>query len=56
MVINSRSWKLTYPLRFIGKTVKWFIRGSIAWLTFSPTSRPRRTIKNLGVIFLGLKS
>jgi len=49
MVVNSRSWKLTYPLRLIGKTVKWFIRGSIAWLTFSPSSRPRRIIKNLAL-------
>lgn len=41
-VINSRSWKLTKPLRLTGKFARWFVRGSKAWLTFAPGSRPRR--------------
>ena len=26
LIVNSNSWKLTYPLRIIGKTVRWFVR------------------------------
>ena len=29
----------------IKKTIQWFLTGSKAWFTFSPTSRPRRTLK-----------
>jgi len=29
-IINSRSWKLTLPLRLVGKFVRWFVRGSSA--------------------------
>lgn len=47
MVVNSNSWKLTKPLRFVGKFVRWFVRGSYHWLAFSPTSRPRRIVKNM---------
>lgn len=43
-VINSRSWKLTKPLRLASKFAQWFARGSIAWLTLKPGSRPRRVI------------
>lgn len=49
MVVNSNSWKLTYPLRLLGKFARWFVYGSYHWLTFSPTSRPRRVIKNLAL-------
>ena len=45
MIVNSNSWKLTYPLRVISNTIKWFTRGALAWLTFSPTSRPRRIVR-----------
>ena len=45
MVANSNSWKLTYLLRLLGKFARWFIYGSYHWLTFSPTSRPRRMLK-----------
>jgi O-antigen chain-terminating methyltransferase len=46
-VTNSTSWKLTKPLRYAGKTVRWFTRGVKAWLTFSPESRPRRVLNKL---------
>ncbi|HQT03981.1 MAG TPA: class I SAM-dependent methyltransferase [Thiotrichales bacterium] len=45
LVVNSNSWKMTKPLRLFGKAVRWFFRGSYHWLTFSPTSRPRRVLK-----------
>ncbi len=49
MVVNSRSWKVTKPLRVAGKIARWFMLGATAWLTFSPASRPRRTLKNLAL-------
>lgn len=42
MVINSRSWRITYPLRLSMAWVKWLVRGSLAWITRKPGSRPRR--------------
>lgn len=45
MVVNSRSWKVTKPLRIAGKIARWFVLGATAWLTFSPASRPRRELK-----------
>lgn len=51
-VVNSNSWKVTKPLRLMGKALRWFIRGSKAWIIFSPSSRPRRMIKE---ILLSLK-
>ncbi|WP_298220053.1 class I SAM-dependent methyltransferase [Halothiobacillus sp.] len=45
-VVCSRSWKLTKSLRLAGKFARWFVRGSIAWLTFKPGSRPRRMIRS----------
>ena len=47
IVVNSNSWKITKPLRLIGQFARWFMRGSYHWITFSPTSRPCRIIKNL---------
>ena len=49
-VVNSRSWKITKPLRLASKFAQWFTRGSIAWLTFAHGSRPRRVIRT-GLIF-----
>lgn len=37
--------KLTKPFRMIRRALEWFIVGSKAWLTFSPSSRPRRELK-----------
>lgn len=45
MVCGSRSWRWTLPLRKAGKAARWFRDGSIAWITFSPSSRPRRMLK-----------
>ena len=44
-VINSRSWRITAPLRWTMGRAKWFVRGSVAWLTLKPGSRPRRTAR-----------
>lgn len=47
---NSRRWQITEPMRAMTKHAEWLARGSIAWLTFSPGSRPRR-IMRMGLIF-----
>lgn len=44
-IVNSRSWRMTAPLRFVFDMMKWVVRGGIAWITFKPGSRPRRTLK-----------
>jgi O-antigen chain-terminating methyltransferase len=43
-VYASRSWRLTAPLRLTGNLIKWWLRGTVAWLTFKPGTRPRRLI------------
>jgi FkbM family methyltransferase len=43
-IANSSSWKITYPLRIFGGFSKWVIQGGRAWITFTPGSRPRRTL------------
>lgn len=45
LTINSESWKFKYPLRVIGKFIRWLYYGSKAWITFSPYSRPRRILR-----------
>lgn len=43
-LLNSRSWKITKPLREFNKFLKWFKTGVKSWITFSPQSRPRRVL------------
>ena len=50
-VIHSNSWKLTKPLRIVGIAIRWFVCGLYHWITFSPSSRPRRVIKNILIKF-----
>jgi len=45
MIANNFSWGKTLPLRLAGKGIQWFVYGTIAWLTFSPASRPRRLLR-----------
>ena len=45
LVINSRSWRITAPIRLMLDAIKWFLRGSVAWLTLRPGSRPRRAAR-----------
>ena len=44
-IINSRTWRMTAPLRWVMDKVKWFVHGGVAWITLRPGSRPRRTAK-----------
>ena len=44
---QSTSWKITKPFRSISQRVKWFTRGVKHWLTFAPSSRPRRVSKQV---------
>ena len=41
-IINSRSWRLTAPMRSVTRSMRWFVRGCVAWFTLKPGSRPRR--------------
>lgn len=52
-VYNSYSWRITLPFRLASEAVRWFARGSMAWLNFAPMSRPRRGARN---ILLSLKA
>lgn len=52
LVVNSSSWKLTKPLRLVGKMARRFVRGSIAWMTFAPASRPRQISEDLIISLL----
>jgi len=47
LILNSKSWKITAPLRKLVYFLKWFKNGVMAWLLFKPHSRPRRIIKSL---------
>ena len=51
-ILNSKSWKITKPLRELTKFMRWFVTGVWHWITFSPTSRPRRVAKK---VLLNLK-
>ena len=35
------------PFRLAGKTVRWLVTGTKHWVTFSPTSRPKRVTKQM---------
>jgi FkbM family methyltransferase len=41
----SHSWRYTGPLRFVSRTAGYVVHGAIAWLTFAPSSRPRRMLR-----------
>ncbi|RJQ28021.1 FkbM family methyltransferase [Candidatus Parcubacteria bacterium] len=47
IVYNSHSWRITAPLRDLGFVLRWFIRGTITWLTFAPGCSPRRISRNI---------
>ena len=53
LILNSNSWKLMKPFRLLGHFSRWFVSGVKHWITFSPTSRPRRILKKL---LISLKS
>lgn len=44
-VYGSNSWRITAPLRYVSTTARWLYRGSKAWLTFAPMSRPNRVAR-----------
>jgi glycosyltransferase involved in cell wall biosynthesis len=45
LIINSMSWKITKPYRYLGHKIKWLKGNAKAWVTFAPTSRPRKILK-----------
>ena len=46
-VYVSKSFRITAPLRSASRAARWFVRGSWAWLTLRPGSRPRRVALRL---------
>jgi len=46
-LLDSKSWKITKPLRIGAKWFRWFKTGVKHWITFSPTSRPRRVMLSI---------
>jgi hypothetical protein len=45
-IYASTSWRLTAPLRSMTVAARRFVRGSRAWMTLEPSSRPRRAVRN----------
>lgn len=54
VIEGSNSWRFTRPLRTLGKVARWFVRGSKAWLTLTPASRPRRVLRT-AIVYLKQK-
>ena len=46
-LLNSKSWKITAPLRKFADFLRWFKTGAYSYITFAPQSRPRRVAKSL---------
>ncbi|WP_165786955.1 class I SAM-dependent methyltransferase [Aliarcobacter cryaerophilus] len=46
-LLNSKSWKLTAPLRKFADFLRWFKKGAYSYITFAPQSRPVRVAKSL---------
>jgi SAM-dependent methyltransferase len=44
-IYQSSSWKLTAPVRLVGRMLHWLRVGTLAWLTLKPGSRPRRVAR-----------
>lgn len=45
LMMHSMSWKITKPYRYLGHKTKWLKGNTKAWITFAPTSRPRKVLK-----------
>jgi SAM-dependent methyltransferase len=48
-IYASTSWRITAPMRLVWRAVRRSVRGSWAWLTLKPGSRPRRVARRGGV-------
>jgi len=45
-LVQSNSWKLTKPYRYLGRKMRRAKASAKAWLTLAPASRLRKTVKN----------
>lgn len=48
---SSQSWRLTSPLRWVSRLLRYALRGAGAWASFRPGTRPRRVADRLVMKF-----
>jgi len=46
-IYNSKSWKITLPFRLLLKGKRWFLKSSIAFLTFAPENKSKQVLESL---------
>jgi len=46
-VVDSSSWRVTKPLRYMSDRVRWFVTGAKSWLTIAKGSRPHRILSRI---------
>ena len=51
-LITSTSWRITKPFRMLSNGLKWLTVGTVAWVTFTEGSRPRRVLSKLNSVLL----
>jgi FkbM family methyltransferase len=46
---GSTSWRVAAPLPFVSRNARWLARGTWAWMTLKPGSRPRRAARRISL-------